>query len=98
MFVIGIVVAVAGITIFVAGLLRTARANPEDRVPYFGEAKTSPRWTYAMRAGGAALVVISGSLLSGESLWWVAGVLVVWLGATIAVIAAHNARVPHQQG
>lgn len=93
MFVIGIVVAVAGITIFVAGLLRTARANPEHRVPYFGEAKTSPRWTYAMRAGGAALVVISGSLLGGESWWWVAGVLVVWLAATIAVIAAHNARV-----
>lgn len=93
MFVIGIIVAVAGVVIFLGGLLRTTRVNPADRVPYFGEAKTSPKGTYAMRAGGGALIVVSTALLSRESLWWVVGVLVVWLGATVALIAVHNARV-----
>lgn len=97
MLLAGLLVSATGLALFLASLIRVVRANPGRRVPYWREAENTPKWSIAMRAGGAGLLVLGAGLAStAASAPWPWGVLplllLLWVAATVAVIAMHNAR------
>ena len=93
MFIVGIVAAVIGITIFHVALGRTLRANPHRRIPAGRNPGEVPRGSTEMRAFAVGLIVLGAVLVSTAGWQWTAMVVAAGPVAALVVLAIHNRRV-----
>ncbi|WP_308798981.1 hypothetical protein [Agromyces silvae] len=72
-------------------------ANPDRFIPYFGNPERLPRWSLALRAIGAGLVVYGvGTLAADIGMWSVAIVLLATL-PPVVWMHRHNRRLEQDQ-
>ena len=96
MLLAGLLVATAGLALFLASLIRVVRANPGRRVPYWREAEITPKWAILMRMGAGGAIVLGVTMTAGaggSNWWWVLPPLFALIVVAITVIATHNARI-----
>ena len=94
MVIFGWISAVTGAALFFASLIRTIRANPDVRIPFYRNPQIIPAGSIAMRSIGAGLLVFGGAALTNTLGTWsvllVLGILLV----ALAVVTVHNHRLP----
>lgn len=84
--------AIIGAVLFYASLIRTIRANPDVRIPFYRNPPTIPVGSIGMRSIGAGLLVFGGAALTTVfGTWIVTGVVGVPL-ISLTVITVHNHR------
>jgi hypothetical protein len=92
MDVLGWITASIGAALFIASLIRTIRANPETRVPFYRNPPIIPAGSIAMRSIGAGLLIFGCLALTGTLDMWSMVLLVGVLLVTLTVITIHNRR------
>lgn len=84
--------AIIGAVLFYTSLIRTIRANPDVRIPFYRNSPTIPAGSIAMQSIGAGLLVFGGAALTTAfGTWIVTDVVGVPLLA-LTVITVHNHR------
>lgn len=93
MIVFGILIALAGIGLFVAALSMTIRANTDSPIPLWRSPAITPPGSITMRAIGSGLIIIGAAALSTSGWWWMALVVIAGPIIALVVIPVHNSRV-----
>ena len=90
----GWIAAVAGAVLFSESLVRTIRANPDARIPFYRNPPVIPPGSIAMRSIGAGCLVFGAAALTDSLGIWSGLVIVGVLLVTLAVLTVHNRRLP----
>lgn len=99
--IISLCLLVAGTGLWVASLLITSRANPDDRLPFWRNPKNNPGRSILCRALGAGLLV-AGPIYLGSDVdprWVTPLIIIIIVMATpaLVIVASHNRRVTAAQ-
>lgn len=97
MNVFGILIAASGMLLFLTALTMALRANATSRIPFWRSPAVNPPGSIAMRAIGAALLVLGAILLSATAGWWALGILAVVPAVTVLALVAHNRGIAHPE-
>lgn len=98
MDVFGWIAAAVGTVLFIVSLIRTIRANPDTRIPFYRNPLIIPAGSIVMRSIGAGLLVFGAVSLTGALGTWSVVVVVGVLLATLIVITVHNRRLTFPAG
>ena len=88
----GWIAAVTGAVLFDVSLIRTIRANPDAKIPFYRNPPIIPAGSTAMRSIGAGCLVFGGAALTDPLGIWSGLVIVGVLLVTLAVLTVHNHR------
>lgn len=93
MLVLGILVAIASAALGVLSMMVMLRSTPTARVSALtGNPPHMPKVALALRAAAGALAVL-GSILASEAMgYWSPLLIIVAMGAPLAILAKHNRR------
>jgi len=91
--IVAIALVLGGAAAFLVSVQLAGRANPGDRLPYFGKPAVLPGWSLALRAIGGAMVVLAAMLLAPRVGYWSVAIVAVALLPGLVMIPLHNRTV-----
>lgn len=94
----GLLAVLCGGTLVIHQILRLARANPDERLPWFGYPSTTPPWVAVLTALGAALLVLGvSSLASATDSLVIPALFIVMLCSVLLISRRHNRQVRNRR-